>query len=451
MAGKAVGIEIGDRNLKIIECRGKEILNTASAQILPDAIVQNGRIMAYNAMGDLIRETMKEHKIRTRTADIVLPMESYFIKRVQLPKMTAKQLKVNLPYEFHDYISGDLSHYVFDYAVLGMTEDSMDLMVCACSSELVANYVVLCKRAGLKLDKLVPDVLALQAVVLPDEDSSKPAKADRTAGKERRRRGKKNNRKAAGDAAPKRKKLSKRERIVEEELKKLGETAGAAGDAGDHATGGESAFDGAGSSYGGVPAGGAGSSAGSGLATGAGNAGRSGSAGSTGSGAGNAYQASAPAEETPQGQDYAVLDFGHTGTRLHFFSKGAYEITRTMNTSAKMVVEELAQERSIDPHIAELMLAGNHENVLKEPLVSDSYDTMATEIQRVMNFYSYSNPKNTIETIYYFGDGLNADEMAERIEEAIGLPVRPLTDLIPEAEGKPDVLLSPQAYGCVLE
>ena len=38
--------------------------------------------------------------------------------RFELPLMTEEQLRLNLPYEFHDYIGNEMDKYVFDYAMI---------------------------------------------------------------------------------------------------------------------------------------------------------------------------------------------------------------------------------------------------------------------------------------------------------------------------------------------
>ena len=55
--------------------------------------------------------------------------------------MTVKQLQLNLPFEFHDYISEPTEKYFYDYAVIEEGEKTMKLLAVACSRELIDRYM----------------------------------------------------------------------------------------------------------------------------------------------------------------------------------------------------------------------------------------------------------------------------------------------------------------------
>ena len=142
----------------------------------------------------------------------------------------------------------------------------------------------------------------------------------------------------------------------------------------------------------------------------------------------------------------------YSRVRLHFFSNGAYEITRNLGTTEKQICELIAQDEGVDVHIAQLMCDRNQNGVLEKEDIADLIQALATEVMRVMNFYNYNNPRNTIDTIYYYGREANP-LLLDRIQSVTELPVRPLTELIPDAdEGQhEDLLMMLQGYGAVLE
>ena len=179
----------------------------------------------------------------------------------------------------------------------------------------------------------------------------------------------------------------------------------------------------------------------------------------------------APANAAPSGsiaaaeekrKDYAVLSLEYSRDRLHFFSNGAYEITRNLGITEKQICEVIAQNEGVDIHIAQLMLDRNQNHVLEQEQVSDLLQSVATEVMRVMNFYNYNNPRNTIDAIYYYGREMDS-AFLERIQSMTELPIRPLTDLLEEPAGMPgtkklleepagnELLMMLQGYGAVLE
>ncbi len=376
MAKKLLGIDIGDYRIKFALCENGRV-KTFTSTTVPDNLVRDGRITAFHAMADFLKETVKANKLRRRKAAVVLPESAYFIRRVRVPLMTVQQLAVNLPYELHDYITGEVSSYVFDYSIISIGEKDMELMIAACSKETVANYREMCAKAGLTLVKLVPDVVALETIVGGEEKLQKAIAKD---AKELKKVNK-----------PKKKKKEKVEEPEQEE-----ETIP-------------------------IP-----------------------------------YQIPtpppqpAPAPEEPVHRDFAVLDLGHSGTRLHFFAAETYEITRTLNTGAREIVNILSQEEGIDPHVAQLYIESNHDECLSHQRISDELDSLTMEIMRVMNFYNYNNPRNTIEKIYYMGSGIPAEALLERVEEATGLKMEPLSDLLPEGAQVDTIGDGPQTFGAVM-
>ena len=86
-----------------------------------------------------------------------------------MPRMTADQLKINLPYEFSDFISDEPRRYVYDYAMLDELpddeEDGMRLMAVAVQKDHLDTVREFVKRAGLKLVKAAPTMSAYIALI----------------------------------------------------------------------------------------------------------------------------------------------------------------------------------------------------------------------------------------------------------------------------------------------
>lgn len=413
MAGKYLGIEVEDRFLKIIIMNKGRVTRTI-LEVMPDNMVVGGRIVAFHALAEYLREVVKHNKIRVRSTAIAIPSESYYIRRVRLPRMTHRQLLINIPYEFRDYLQEEADQYVYDYAVLSSGEQELELLIAAFSKEQIAQYKAMCKRAGLTLVKLVPDVLALQQVVLPPEDAAERRK--RLAGEEKQR---------AAQIKEEQRQQQKQQRALEKEKRRgklsvdeLSRRAAEEAKAhGIHTD--ETALQ------------------------------------------QDAAQSEDKVQQTElrtasQSKDYAVLCMGYSRMQLHFFSGGAYEITRNLTASEKSLCEAIAEEKGVDVHIAQVMLDANQNGIAESELVTDQIQTLATEVMRVMNFYNYNNPRNSIDCIYYCGRAAHP-VFAEHIQESVDLPVRPLTELLPDGVNlskNPDednLLLMMQGYGAVLE
>ena len=446
MGKKYLGIDIEDRFLKLVVMKDGKVLKTC-LEVMPDNIVMGGRIAAFHALSDYLRDTVRRNKIRVKDAAFALPSETYYIRRVKLPKMTAAQLQINLPYEFHDYLQDDTDQYVFDYSVLSVDEKSMELLIAALSKRQVEQYKEMCKRAGLRLCKLVPDVLAIQEIVLPSEN---PAAYRKRLAAQEKSRSEEEKRENRSEAREKKQHLRDRKRnglSVEELSARAAEEARANGMQPADAV-----------------------SATPGNATASANGMTPGNAAAPANGMAplNAAPSGSIAAAEEKRKDYAVLSLEYSRDRLHFFSNGAYEITRNLGITEKQICEVIAQNEGVDIHIAQLMLDRNQNNVLEQEQVSDLLQSVATEVMRVMNFYNYNNPRNTIDAIYYYGREVDS-AFLERIQSMTELPIRPLTDLLEETSEnsgpkksrseKPvdnsgagnELLMMLQGYGAVLE
>ena len=420
MGKKYLGIDIEDRFLKLVVMKDGKVLKTC-LEVMPDNIVMGGRIAAFHALSDYLRDTVRRNKIRVKDVAFALPSETYYIRRVKLPKMTAAQLQINLPYEFHDYLQDDTDQYVFDYSVLSVDEKSMELLIAALSKRQVEQYKEMCKRAGLRLCKLVPDVLAIQEIVLPSEN---PAAYRKRLAAQEKNRSEEEKRENRSEAREKKQHLRDRKRnglSVEELSARAAEEARANGM---------------------QPA--------DAVSATPGNA----AASANGMTPGNAAPSGSIAATEEKRKDYAVLSLEYSRDRLHFFSNGAYEITRNLGVTEKQICEVIAQNEGVDIHIAQLMLDQNQNHILEQEQVSDLLQSVATEVMRVMNFYNYNNPRNTIDAIYYYGREVDS-AFLERIQSMTELPIRPLTDLLEETSGTAgagnELLMMLQGYGAVLE
>ena len=126
MAKKAVlGIDIGYDQLKLALVSNGEVVNSAVEQ-MPENLLKEGRFTSLEAMASLIRQTMEDNGIKATQAAVVLPNEHVYVKNVDMPMMEEEQLAYNLPFEFHDYITGEVKDFIFDYAVIEGEEQTQD-------------------------------------------------------------------------------------------------------------------------------------------------------------------------------------------------------------------------------------------------------------------------------------------------------------------------------------
>jgi type IV pilus assembly protein PilM len=170
MAKGYLGIEFGSSRIKIAEVKGDKLVKFIKED-MPENIVINGEIVAWDALIEFLKPLLKDNKFSTNRVALVVPDTLTYTRRLSMPIMTAQQLKVNLPYEFHDFIADDKDNYIYDYAIVGIEQDEegndvgMDVLAVAVSKELMSNYQALFQSLKLKLTMAAPQCLAFGSLI----------------------------------------------------------------------------------------------------------------------------------------------------------------------------------------------------------------------------------------------------------------------------------------------
>ena len=359
-----LGIEIGHYRVKIAYMERGQLKKYVSERIETKSMTD------MRLYAEFIQDVLHENEISCRNAVFVLRQDDTYVKRLQLPLMTVDQLKLNLPYEFQDYIGDQLNDYQFDYAVIGRTDEQLDLLAAACKKELCQQFQKLAKMARLKLVGLVPTVVGLERIL---EHASQNTAARNMTGQG-----------GTSQNTP--------------DQNMPGQNTASAPDA-----------------------------------------------------AAKPQDNKAPAEK----KDYAILDLGTKALRIHFFRKGIYDITRTMEPGCEEIErlrrgdKEAVMEMDVDAEDA-FWTAKSEEAIDK--VLADRYQTIAVQTMRVLNFYSFNNSDNTIDSLYYCGGGARYQALIDTISDTLDIPVKSIGALLPEVheEDMPEWIDSPQTFGVML-
>jgi len=164
MSKKMLGIEIGAESLKLALVKNGKITKMAVAK-LPDHMVADGRVTAPASMAKFIKAAMKRSRIRAKECAFVLPPKMVVSQRVTLPQMNAAELKLNLPFEFKDYVGRNTDDYTFDYIVTNIHDNVMELYAAAVRTQQVEDYYDIFKKAGLTLKMAMPAEMAWLNVI----------------------------------------------------------------------------------------------------------------------------------------------------------------------------------------------------------------------------------------------------------------------------------------------
>ena len=165
-----LGLDLGVSAMKLAVGDRSGVSQIASV-LLPSDLVRDHKMVSEEAVAQEVKHALREQHMKKRPCAVVIPAESAIVRRLTVPYMSPEQLRVNLPYEFHDFVQGDKDQYFYDYAVVAVGEGrkgedgkeeppTLDLLAAATRKETIAAYRRMLRLAGMKLVRAVPECLA---------------------------------------------------------------------------------------------------------------------------------------------------------------------------------------------------------------------------------------------------------------------------------------------------
>ncbi|MBO6215736.1 MAG: pilus assembly protein PilM [Lachnospiraceae bacterium] len=177
MSGKKkplLGISTEHNRLSITVMHDGKVTKNLYVEI-PDNIALHGEIVSENLFSELLKDTLKANRIREKYAALVISSDHIFIRSVTMPRMSLEQIKYNIPFEFRDYIRGELKEYIFDYAYRPPIDNKgeepvINLLAVAMERSRMDMYKRVFARAGLKLVRAMPLLCAYEELLKAIED-----------------------------------------------------------------------------------------------------------------------------------------------------------------------------------------------------------------------------------------------------------------------------------------
>ena len=313
MSHSFVGIDIGNTNCKLA-VRGSGGIRLISA-VMPEIMVSSGAVVAPSIMSSFLRTVRSNNRIRTHDCALVLAESQSFFRHVSLPKMTINELKLNLPYEFHDFIEGDPNDWVYDYAVddktpTDNTSDGLELYAAATKKSLVQNQSSMLHRAGFHLKAVIPAQMAYSGLL-------------------------------------------------------------------------------------------------------------------------RRYLQAHPEQN---GKNAVLVNLGYSNVTVTLFSGYRFQASKVIELGCQDIDEAIADAKGVDRYTASTFKSSNYENVLDLPVCHEIYDRLCVEINKVVNFYNFSNRGADVNKAFLLGGGAQITQLVSAIRDfSSPLPIEDIgATLLPE-------------------
>jgi type IV pilus assembly protein PilM len=169
--GDSVGIEINAQKINIAQIakQGQQykLIKNVSADI-PEGVYEDGKIIDSLALSELIKDTLKAHKISAKKVSTAVPMREAIIRVIPVPaELDEAELKdMVLVHEAGMYLPYPREEVDLDYAKLGyfMDEDGIEkvnVLLVATKKEVTDLYTEIFEQADLEINVLEINSFAL--------------------------------------------------------------------------------------------------------------------------------------------------------------------------------------------------------------------------------------------------------------------------------------------------
>jgi type IV pilus assembly protein PilM len=145
----------------------------------------------------------------------------------------------------------------------------------------------------------------------------------------------------------------------------------------------------------------------------------------------------------PKGFSVLAADVGATVTNIAIVKDPNIEFTREILIGGKYVTSEIAKAQDITYKEAEERKIGGHGDATSS--LQDFVSNVSSEINKTINFYIATKPRETVGKIYLTGGASRVAGMKEQIEMETGIEVELLNPLLFLKDGGPEEMDEAQA------
>src|SRR6266404_742722 len=159
------GLDIGTSVVKAVELvqsKGGLALKSFATVPLPRDVIAEGTIREPQVVTDAIKECVEKAGISGTSAVISVSGREAIVKRVPLPKVTAKELGDAIQLEAEHHIPFAIDDVFLDYQVVGESANGMSVVLVAVKKVKVLEYVAAVEQAGLEALVVDLDAFAIQ-------------------------------------------------------------------------------------------------------------------------------------------------------------------------------------------------------------------------------------------------------------------------------------------------
>lgn len=150
-------------------------------------------------------------------------------------------------------------------------------------------------------------------------------------------------------------------------------------------------------------------------------------------------------------REYCVLDLGFRAIRMHMFRGDRHMVTRILEIGLSILDDVIADAYNVDVHLAHTYLVTNHEACQTKELCHTTYNNIAVELMRALNFYRFSNPDSQLSDVWLGGGGALIAPLREAIAQTLDMKIHKADELVQGGEMVENCYDCLQAIGITMD
>lgn len=168
-------IAVSDRNIRCVllgKNNGSLELVKYSEYSIPEGVVSGGQIDNTDEFSKILKKIKIEYKLSYVRVSIL--EEKAYIFKTEIPLVKRKEICDAIEFILEENVPVPANELVFDYAVVGQNNESLDVVVVALPTKNVESYLQTLEMADLELLSLEVESQSIsQAVISPNDKETK--------------------------------------------------------------------------------------------------------------------------------------------------------------------------------------------------------------------------------------------------------------------------------------
>lgn len=171
------GLDIGSSSVKVVqlEQQGEKFKLLAAGISTSPARLATGTEQDIVSLAESIKKLISDTKVSSREVNISLPESQVFTRLISLPNLTDEEVASAISWQAESYIPIPIEEANIDYQIVqrrnpqGAVQGSVDVLLVAAPKVLVDKYVQIADLAGLSINGIETEGIALARAIAPQD------------------------------------------------------------------------------------------------------------------------------------------------------------------------------------------------------------------------------------------------------------------------------------------